>query len=83
MQWRTTLEKEERPAHPNHHTPVFCSKPFGILEPMKDVRAECAVIVVMFWKDDLDSNRESWLKESQAWRQADNMARKLDDPGES
>lgn len=33
---------------------------------MKDVRAECAVIVVMFWIDYLNSNRESWLKESQA-----------------
>lgn len=30
---------------------VFCSKPFGILEPMKDVKAECDVIVVIFWKD--------------------------------
>lgn len=43
---------------------VFCSKPFGILEPMKDVRVECDVIVVMFWKDYLNSNRESWLKGS-------------------
>lgn len=29
---------------------------------MKDVKAECDVIVVMFWKDYLNSNRESWLK---------------------